>query len=281
MEPGRLFIVATPIGNLEDISERALRVLREVDRIAAEDTRHSKRLLAHYSIKTPLTSYHEHNEARKAEDLIRNLEQGRDLALITDAGTPCVSDPGYVLVSAAHRAKIKVIPIPGPSAPIAALSASGLPNDRFTFYGFFPRKKGRAGKLLKEIGEMEGTHIFFESPHRLTSLLTHVAELLPNASMCVTREMTKMFEEIIQGDPQQLLEHFSKSPVKGECVVILHVAASEVHNNDYSPDDIRTLVDEAMEQEGMTRRDAIKCVAKRLGLPRNRVYSAATGGDNE
>ena len=178
MATGRLFVVATPIGNLDDISARALRVLGSVSLIAAEDTRHSKRLLDHFDIRTPLTSYHDHNEAAKSEQLLSTLRDGRDVALITDAGTPCIADPGYRVVRAAREHGIPIETIPGPSAVIAALSISGLPTDRFAFHGFFPRKRNEAAAALERAREFGGTHVFYEAPNRVRdtpALLVHAA----------------------------------------------------------------------------------------------------------
>ena len=218
MNLGRLYVVATPIGNLEDISARALRVLREVDLIASEDTRHSRRLLDHYGITSSLTSYHEHNEALKTGMLLSVLEAGRDVALISDAGTPCISDPGYRIVRAARERGIAVVSVPGPSALAAALSVSGLPTDRVTFHGFFPRRAGQADEVVKLIETLGGTHVFFESPHRLVGSLETMAARLPKAQACVARELTKVFEEVQLSTPKELAEKFAESGVKGECV---------------------------------------------------------------
>jgi 16S rRNA (cytidine1402-2'-O)-methyltransferase len=278
MDKGRLFVVATPIGNLEDISARALRVLREADLIASEDTRHSRRLLDHYGIGTPLTSYHEHNETQKADALLRELDQGRNVALITDAGTPGISDPGYRVVRAARQAGYEVVSVPGPSALAAALSVCGLPTDRFSFHGFFPRKRSDADRLLDLVSRLGGTHVFFESPHRLVDALQAVAARLPEAQACVARELTKIHEEIALGSAGDLAERFAAGQVRGECVLLVHCEAKTVEAA-LSPEDIRARVDAAVANEGLSRRDAVRKIAADLNLPRNAVYEAATAGD--
>ncbi|GMU93310.1 MAG: ribosomal RNA small subunit methyltransferase I [Candidatus Hydrogenedentota bacterium] len=272
MGQGRLFVVATPIGNLEDITLRALRVLKSVRLVAAEDTRHSRKLLQHYQIDTPLTSYHEHNETGKAQALVGVLKEGRDVALITDAGTPCISDPGYRIVRAARDAGIEVVAVPGPSAVVAALSVSGLPPGRFTFHGFFPRKQNEAGRVLAHLKAAGGTHVFYESPHRVAATLGRIEKALPDAEVCVTRELTKTFEEVAHGSAGSLRTRFSGGPVRGECVVLIH---AEAQSQLPGPLRIRELVERAMAKEGLSRRDAVREIAAQLGVPRNVVYDAA------
>jgi len=277
MPHGQLYVVATPIGNLEDISARALRVLREADLIAAEDTRHSAKLLDHFGIHTPLMSYHEHNETARAEELVAALRTGKNIALITDAGTPCISDPGYRVVRAAHEAGISVMTVPGPSSVVAALSISGLPTDRYTFHGFFPRKHKHVDELFDLIRNVGGTHIFFEAPSRLLSTLAELNQALGSVECCVARELTKMFEEAVPGSPSELIDYFSTAPVRGECVVMVHVPHDAAHDAArYTPEIIQEKVQEAMAREGLSRRDAIRQVAGELHLPRNVVYAAAT-----
>lgn len=273
MSTGRLYVVATPIGHLEDVSARALRVLKEADLVAAEDTRHARRLLDHYGIQATLTSYHDHNERPKAAELVERLCAGAQVALVTDAGTPCVSDPGYRIVRAAHEAGVPVSPVPGPSAAIAALSASGLPSDRFTFHGFFPRQNKPREAVFSLMRAFGGTHVFYESPRRLREALDAIAEAFPQAACCVARELTKMFEEIAVGSAADLGRRFS-GDVKGECVVLAH---AEAESQDLSPERIRALVEDCMRDEGLSRRDAIRRVAEAHGLPRNAVYAAASG----
>ncbi len=277
MSLGRLYVVATPIGNLEDISPRALRVLREADLIAAEDTRHSARLLEHFGIQARLVSYHDHNEADRAAMLIAALRSGESVALITDAGTPCIADPGYRAVRAAHDAGIPVVAVPGPSAALAALSVSGLPTDSFSFHGFFPRKRKQAEALLDAM-RAGGTHLFFESPNRLVATLEALEKAVGEASCCVARELTKVFEEVVPGSPACLVEHFSAAPVRGECVVVVYAPPTrEVPAPD--PDLLRELVRAAMRRDGLSRRDAIRRVAAELRVPRNAVYAAARDED--
>ncbi len=197
--PGILYVVATPIGNLEDITERALRILREVDEIAAEDTRRTGRLLHHFGIDKPLLSYHDRTERRKAPVLVEKILQGRNLALVSDAGTPLISDPGYRLVRAAIDAGIRVVPVPGPSAATTLLSVSGLPSDRFVFEGFLPIKKGRRRERLERLREEKRTVILYESPHHIERSLAEIEEILGDREIVVGRELTKVFEEIVRG----------------------------------------------------------------------------------
>ena len=216
-----LYIVSTPIGNLKDITLRALEVLETVDLIAAEDTRHSKILLDHYQIATPLTSYFEHNEKKKAGYLVGLLKEGKNIALVTDAGTPGISDPGYRLVSLCRENEISMTVIPGPCALIAALSLSALPTDSFIFAGFLPVKSGGRKKRLEEFANETRTVILYESPHRLLKTLKDLQEIFPNTEVVVAREITKKFEEVRRGKASELLAHFSKTSPKGEFVLLL------------------------------------------------------------
>jgi len=217
-----LFIISTPIGNLEDITLRALRTLKEVDFICAEDTRTSKKLLNHYEIKTPLTSFHAHSTDKKREAIVRRLKEGESAALISDAGTPGISDPGWALIRDCIEAEIQVIPIPGPSALLAALVGSGLPMDKFTYLGFLPIKKGRQ-TLFKSLAEEKRTIVFYESPRRILRTLEQLQEYLPKSTQVViARELTKIYEEFIRGDLNTVLEHLKqKNSIKGEIVVLL------------------------------------------------------------
>lgn len=217
-----LYIVSTPIGNLQDITLRALDVLKSVDVIAAEDTRHTKILLDHYQITTPLTSYFEHNEKKKAEYLLGLLKDGKKIALVTDAGTPGISDPGYRLVSFAKENNIALTVVPGPCALIAALSLSALPTDSFVFLGFLPVKSIGRKKKLEEFKDQNRTIIFYESPHRIQKTLEDIAEVLGDWQVVIAREITKKFEEVRRGKAQDLVSHFEKIPPKGEFVVLLH-----------------------------------------------------------
>ena len=222
---GVLYIVATPIGNLEDITLRALRVLKEVDLIAAEDTRHTRHLLDHYGIKTALTSYHEHNERAKAQNLVERLLHGDSIALVSDAGTPAISDPGYRLVVAALLAGIQVTPIPGAAALAAVISASGLPSDRFVFEGFLPAKKQEKKKKLQKLQSEVRTLIFYEAPHRLKESLQDLQQVFGDREIVVAREVTKMHEEFLRGTISAVSEQIANREVKGEITIVVQGCA--------------------------------------------------------
>ena len=221
MAPGTLYVVATPIGNLEDLTPRALRVLREVDLVACEDTRRTRGLLTHFGVRAPLTSYFEHNKLAKGEMLVRALQEGKSVALVTDAGTPGISDPGFMLVRAARDAGVRVVPVPGPSAVVAALSASGVPADRFVFDGFLPVKPGRRVHRLEALRALETTVVCLESPHRILASLEAIAHVFGDSEIVVARELTKQFEEIVRGPAAQLRAHFERAPVRGEFTVVI------------------------------------------------------------
>ncbi|KAA0020880.1 16S rRNA (cytidine(1402)-2'-O)-methyltransferase [Salinicola corii] len=220
---GVLYVVATPIGNLEDLSARAGRVLSEVDAIAAEDTRHTQRLLRHLGVERPLISLHEHNEAARVDQLRRRLLDGEQLALVSDAGTPLISDPGFVLVRELRRSGCRVVPIPGPCALVAALSAAGLPTDRFTFEGFLPPKSGARRKRLEAGASREETRVFYESPHRIRDLLDDLASVVGDRQVVLARELTKTFETLLEGSANELLAIMDADPdqARGEFVVML------------------------------------------------------------
>jgi 16S rRNA (cytidine1402-2'-O)-methyltransferase len=269
---GHLYLVATPIGNLEDITHRALRILREADLIACEDTRHTRKLLDHYGISKPLTSYHEHNEAARAQELVEKLLAGASMALVSDAGMPLVSDPGYRVVTAAIAAGIPVIPIPGPSAVVAALAASGLPTDSFYFGGFLPAKSGQRVRALEALREHPSTLIFYEAPHRILAALADVETVLGPRHVVVARELTKIHEEFLRGpvgEVRATLE--SRSAAKGE--ITLLIGKAEVAPP-ADPTSIEEAV-EACERAGMSRMEAIKEVARRRGLSKREVYKQA------
>jgi 16S rRNA (cytidine1402-2'-O)-methyltransferase len=225
LTPSTLYLVATPIGNLEDITARALRVLRECDVVAAEDTRHSGRLLKHFDISKPLLSYFQFNEAKRAEEILARLARGEKVALITDAGTPGVSDPGERVVKAAIAAGFRVEPVPGPCALIAALTASGLPTEEFHFIGFLPHKSGQRHNRLTALKEMSGTIAIYESPHRIDKLLGELNEIFPERDVVLARELTKKFEEFLRGKPAELLALAQKRSLKGEFVVLVAPAS--------------------------------------------------------
>jgi 16S rRNA (cytidine1402-2'-O)-methyltransferase len=218
---GTLYVVATPLGNLEDVTLRALRVLREVHLIACEDTRRTRILLAHHAITTSTTSYFEHNKLRKGPELVRRLVDGQSVALVTDAGTPGISDPGFLLVREARAAGIPVVPVPGPSAVVAALSAAGVPADRFVFDGFLPVKPGRRRNRLRALRELETTVVLYESPHRIVATLEAIAEVFGAVEVIVARELTKQFEEIVSGSPSSHLARLAATPPRGEFTVVV------------------------------------------------------------
>ena len=218
---GILYIVATPIGNLEDITYRALRILKESDLIAAEDTRHSRKLLSHFGITTRLTSYYDHNQTLKGERILAALLEGRQVALISDAGTPCISDPGYQLVRDALTAGIRVIPIPGACAAVAALSCAGLPTNSFTFAGFPPNKEGKRRSFLAELATAHGTVVLYEAPHRLAATLADIATVLGERQVVVARELTKLYEECLLGTASAVREQVQDGRERGEVVILI------------------------------------------------------------
>lgn len=226
---GTLYLVATPIGNLDDMTLRGLHILESVPLIAAEDTRHTLKLLTHFGLRRPLISLHAHNESRQLQTIVSRLQQ-HDVALVSDAGTPALSDPGVRLVSAAVAAGYPVVPVPGPSAVLAALVSSGLPTNQFTFLGFLPRKRGELERMFREAGEAKRTFIFFESPHRIAKTLAIMQSVLGPRSLVVAREITKVHEEFLRGTPATLLEHFEKSPPRGELTVV--VAGADWRSSD-------------------------------------------------
>jgi 16S rRNA (cytidine1402-2'-O)-methyltransferase len=265
---GTLYIVATPIWNLEDITFRAVRILREVDQIACEDTRHTRKLLDRYGISKPLVSYHEHNEQSRSVELLRELEAGKNIALVTDAGTPLISDPGYRLVKSARDHGVAVSPVPGPAASVAALSASGLPTDSFVFLGFLPPKKGQRRKVLENWKATPATLVFYEAPHRVVETLQDIADTLGPRPVVVARELTKIHEEFLRGTPAEILAVLDKHPtLKGE--VTLMVGKGETPELDDKPLD--SAVSELVEA-GVPRMQALKTVARRRGLSKREVY---------
>ena len=218
---GTLYVVSTPIGNLEDITMRALRILREVQIIAAEDTRHTRGLLSHYDIHTPLTSYHDFNKEEKCPVLIERMKDGNSVALVSDAGTPTLSDPGYFLITQAASAGIRVCPVPGASALLAALAASGLPTDAFLFDGFLPKKQGARGRRLEALSQERRTLVFFESPHRVLKTLAEMQGILGDRRMVLARELTKAFEEILRGRVSEIIANLEGKRVRGEITLVV------------------------------------------------------------
>lgn len=274
-----LYLVATPIGNLEDITLRALRVLREeVAIIACEDTRQSRKLLDHYEIRKPLLSYHEHNEITRTAEILAVLERGDSVALLSDAGTPLVSDPGYRLVTAAIGKGIAVVPLPGPSAVLPALAASGLPTTEFRFVGFLPSKAGARRKALQALASESMTTVAYDSPHRLRDTLSDIADLLGDRPVVLARELTKLHEEFLRGSAQRILDELrQRSSVKGEITLVIGGSLDRGASIEDPGEEIQRLQKEA----GLDRMEAIKTVAKRMGLPKREVYRlAAERGSN-
>ncbi len=270
---GTLYIVATPIGNLEDITLRALRVLREVDWIACEDTRQTRKLLEHFGIAKPMVSYHDHNESGRAAELIAKLTTGGSGALVSDAGTPLISDPGYRLVAAAIAASVPVVPIPGASAAVSALSAAGLPTDAFRFCGFLPPKSTQRRKLLEQLKPESGTLIFYETPHRILEALEDVTAVMGARPVVVARELTKLHEEFLRGTASEVRAALaSRQSVKGEFTLL--IGKSDTVEVDDTPLEEAVL---AAEEQGLPRMEAIKQVAKQRGLSKREVYRLIAG----
>jgi 16S rRNA (cytidine1402-2'-O)-methyltransferase len=266
---GVLYVVATPIGNREDLTLRALRVLTEVDLIACEDTRRTGSLLRARGISTPTTSFFEHNERWKGERILEALRSGRNVALVSDAGTPGISDPGYRLVRDARAASLPVVPVPGPSAAIAALSVSGLPTDRFLFVGFLPPRSGARRRALEELREVRATLVLYESPVRVLGALADIAELLGDREAFLCREATKLHEEYVRGRLQSLRELLAgREEVRGEIVLVVAGADEAAPPPGETPHALYA----RLAAEGRTRRDAVKETARRLGLPAREVY---------
>jgi len=267
-----LYLVATPIGNLEDITLRALRVLKEVDLIACEDTRQTQKLLSHYGIQTRTVSYHEHNEMTKAAELVVDLESGAKIALVTDAGMPGISDPGFRLIALAIRHHVPVVPIPGASAFLAALVASGLPTDSFRFSGFLPAKSGQRRKLLESVRQSPRTQVFYEAPHRVLEALTDVCEVLGEARhVVVAREVTKLHEEFLRGRAKDVLEQLkSRGGVKGE--ITLLIAKAESLEPKAQSVTVAQRVKQIMAEEKVDEKSALKKVAKERGIGKSEAY---------
>ena len=268
---GSLYIVPTPIGNLEDITFRAVRVLKEVDLIAAEDTRHTQVLLNHYDIRTSVTSYHEHNERGKARELVEQLRQGRSIALLSDAGTPMISDPGYRLVVEAIRAGVQVIPLPGPSAVTAALSAAGLPTDRFGFEGFLPAKKSERRSALEALKKDTKTLVFYEAPHRLKETLADMAEIFGDREVAIGREISKVHEEFLRGALREILATVEQQTVRGEITLVVQGATSGAPVSEEGViSEIRQLA-----ENGMRIKEISELVGAHHGISKREVYRLA------
>lgn len=276
---GCLYLVGTPIGNLEDITLRALRILREVDLIACEDTRHTQKLLNHYDIHKTLVSYHEHNELTRAPELLIKLEQGGKIALVSDAGMPLVSDPGYRLVTLSVRHKIPVVPVPGPAALLAALAASGLPNEEFLFAGFLPARSAERRRMLERLRIEERTIILYEAPHRVTECIADALEILGDRPACMAREVTKLHEEFRRGKLSELAASLAETPVRGEITLLL--GAADTNSSGAHVDSSQSLsdrVDELIRQAKLDRKEALKLAAKERGLTRRAAYDQLLQG---
>lgn len=269
---GCLYLVGTPIGNLEDITVRALRILREADQIACEDTRHTQKLLTHYDIHKPLVSYHEHNELTRAPELVMAMEQGQQIALVSDAGMPLVSDPGYRLVTLCLRHHVPVVPIPGPSALLAALSASGLPNEEFLFAGFLPARSGERRRALEHLRIEDRTIIFYETPHRIEECLADVLEILGDRPACLAREVTKLHEEFRRGKLSELVASLEAQPARGEITLLIGPPEANSAAQADTAQGLADRVEELIRQAKLDRKEALKLAAKERGLTRRAAY---------
>jgi len=272
-KPGTLYLCATPIGNLQDITLRALSTLRGVAWIAAEDTRRTLKLLNHFEIAAPLISVHEHNEEQRAAELVERLRRGEDGALVSDAGTPLLSDPGFLLVQRAIEEGIPIVPLPGPSALLAALIVSGLPPYPFYFGGFLPRKSAARARLLKGLADLDATLVFYEAPHRLADTLEEACAALGDRRAAVARELTKVHEEVKRGTLSQLAADYRERPPRGECVLVIEGTGDKSGAKQDRPadDEIIAHLEKAL-ASGLTKKEAIAKVASLLGIGRNEVY---------
>ncbi len=271
MSYGTLYLCATPIGNLQDITLRVLETLKNVDLVACEDTRKTLQLLNHFEISKPVTSYYEHNKMTKGDVIIQQLKDGKNIALVSDAGMPGISDPGYDLVQQCLTEDIPFTVLPGAVAAITGLVLSGLPTDRFAFEGFIPRQKKERLQYFQNLAQEERTMIFYESPHRLEDTLKTMIEVFPDRSMAAARELTKKFEEIVRGTPAKVLAHFETEGIRGEFVLLLHGAdplPPEERGIDWAVDRVAQL-----EADGISQKDAIKQAAKEAGLSKRDVYN--------
>ena len=276
---GCLYLVATPIGNLEDITVRALRVLGEADLIACEDTRRTAKLLQHYSLRKEMISYHEHNEMTRAPELAIRMEQGARVALVSDAGTPVISDPGHRLVSLCVRHRIPIIPVPGPSAFVAALAASGLPTEEFLFVGFLPPRAGDRRKALDRLARESRTIVLYEAPHRLVEMLADAVDRLGRRPAVIAREVTKVHEEFLRGDLAELLVRARRTPLRGEMTVLIGGAVpGEARPTELPSAPLRERVDQIMREQNLDRKGALKQAAHERGLTRREAYQQLLAG---
>ena len=266
---GTLYLVATPIGNLEDLSPRAIRILREASLIAAEDTRHTGKLLKHFEIETPLTSYFEHNKLNKLDFILEKLSSG-DVALVSDAGTPAINDPGYELVRAALASNFDVRPVPGPSAPISALAVSGLPTDAFLYLGYLPSKTSERHKRLQEVENQPYTMIFFESPHRIIESLEDLLSILGDRRICVAREMTKMFEEYWRGTISGAVKYFKSQPARGEFTLVVEGKTKE-ESVVWTEEELLAAIEKELPTEKSAKEISVE-LAEQSGWSKKEVY---------
>ena len=268
-KPGTLYVVATPIGNLEDITYRAVRVLKEADLIACEDTRHTAKLLHHYGIDKPTISYHEHNEAARAEELAAKLVEGLNIAQVSDAGMPGISDPGYRVISLAIERGVKVVPIPGASALVSALAASGLPTDSFQFLGFLPAKSGQRRTLLETLRDAEYTTVVYEAPHRIAETMKDIVELLgTERPVALARELTKVHEEFIRGSAGEILQRVQEHELKGEMTVVIGKSVGQQGE----AKELAQRLEEIMREQKIDENAALKIVAKEQGISKSEAY---------
>ena len=285
-QPGTLYLVATPIGNLEDVSRRALQVLSKVDLILAEDTRRTRKLLSRYEIHTRVRAFHEHNEDAQAPAFVASMATGARLALVSDAGTPAISDPGYPLIRAAIEAGIAVVPIPGPSAVLAALAASGLPTSRFLFAGYLPRKRSARQAALRGLQDEPGTLIFLESPRRIAAALADAAEVLGERPVAVARELTKIHEEFLRGSLSEIADVVAERTLRGELTLCIGGAPRSATTPAGDRADAAELpgLEERFEmllEQGLPRNEALKMIVRETGIPRQEAYKALIVGDED
>lgn len=282
LHSGTLYLCPTPIGNMEDMTFRAVRILKEVDLIAAEDTRHTGLLLSYFDIHKPLVSYHEHNKAEKGPELIALLQSGKSIAVVSDAGMPAISDPGADLVSLALEAELPIVPLPGANAALTALIASGLDTKEFTFYGFLPKRKNNRLEELKRLKDYEGTLIFYEAPHRLEEVLLHMADILGDRPLVIGRELTKKFETFTRTTLYAIKDNIESLMLKGEFVLLLGGKST-------APESV-TVVEEVLTPEeevfalmikGLSKKEAIREIAKKRGLARRDVYNAVEAAEEK
>lgn len=280
--PGTLYLCATPIGNLKDMTERVIETLKNADLIAAEDTRNSIKLLNHFDIHTPLTSYHDHNRFEKAEELLNLLSEGKNVALITDAGTPAISDPGEVLVKRCIETGINVTSLPGASAVITALTLSGLSTERFAFEGFLPKDNGKRKELLSELSKEKRTLVLYEAPHRLKKTLSELREAFGNRRIAICRELTKIHEEVIRMTLDEAEAYYEEAAPRGEFVLVIEGRSPEEEKKEQEERFKELSVKEHVEmyeKQGMDRKEAMKAVSKERGIPKREVYSECIKSD--